>query len=121
MTDYLDPDDVDELIDEKGFHYRDRGLMLSALAAPLPVFGEEVHVGVHRKAAALITAINRDHPLLDGNKRLGWYLTCAFYEFNGFELWVDAAEGDHDIRLIAAGDLSLDEVTAWLERHAHPL
>ncbi len=83
MTEYLHPEDVDELIADKGFHYRDRGGLLSALAAPMPVFGEEVHEGIHRKAAVLFTAINHNHPLLDGNKRLSWYLTAVFYDFNG--------------------------------------
>ena len=36
----------------------------------MPVFGEEVYPGIHQKAAVLISAINHNHPLLDGNKRL---------------------------------------------------
>jgi death-on-curing protein len=49
VTEYIEPDDVDELLEVEGFHYRDRGLLLSALAAPLPTFGEEVHPGPHQK------------------------------------------------------------------------
>jgi death-on-curing protein len=47
VTDYLEPIDVEDLIASMGFHLRDRNLLLSALAAPLPVFGEEVYPSVH--------------------------------------------------------------------------
>lgn len=55
-----------------GSPIRDRDLLLSALAAPLPVFGEEVYLGLYNKAGILMLASNRDHPLSDGNKRLSW-------------------------------------------------
>ncbi|BAJ74082.1 prophage maintenance system killer protein [Microbacterium testaceum StLB037] len=121
MTEYLDPDDVDGLVRAKGFHYRDRNGLLSALAAPLPVFGEEVHVGIHRKAAVLLAAINSNHPLLDGNKRLSWYVTAVFYDFNGYDLMVAADEGDLFIRRVAgASPPSVEDIAAWLRGHARP-
>ena len=49
MTEYIEPEDVDELVEVEGFHYRDRGLLLSALAAPMPVFGERSIPGFTRK------------------------------------------------------------------------
>jgi len=121
VTSYPLPQDVDDLVAEKGFTYRDRGLMLSALAAPMPVFGEVVYPGLHLKAAVLIIAINRNHPLLDGNKRLSWYLTVIFYALNGYDLHVDAGDGDRYIRLIAAGDESLQDVELWLDNHTDRL
>lgn len=122
MTEYIEPDDIDELVEVEGFTYRDRGLLLSALAAPLPVFGEEVYPGLHEKAAVLISAINRDHPLLDGNKRLSWFITVAFYAINGLNLRVtDVDDADRFIRLIAAGDASVGDIAQWLEAHTVPL
>lgn len=122
MTEYIEPDDVDELVEVEGFHYRDHGLLLSALAAPLPVFGEEVYPGLHQKAAALISAINRDHPLVDGNKRLSWFITVAFYAINGFNLRAgDVAEADRFVRRIAAGELPVGDIELWLEHHTSPL
>ncbi len=122
MTEYLRPDDVDMLVESEGWHWKDRGLALSALAAPLPVFGEEVHPGLHRKAAVLLLALNRDHPLLDGNKRLSWYLVRAFYALNGYDLSATADEGDRYIRLIAGETPPpLDDIEMWLDKHAQPL
>lgn len=122
MTEYIEPEDVDELVEAEGFRYRDRGLMLSALAAPLPVFGEEVYPGLHQKAAVLMSAINRDHPLLDGNKRLSWFITVAFYAINDVNLRPgDVEDADRHIRLIASGEVPLSDIEAWLEERTTPL
>ena len=50
--------------------------------------------GIHQKAAVLISAINHNHPLLDGNKRLSWFVTVAFYDINGYDLRADAEDAD---------------------------
>lgn len=121
MTEYILPEDVDDLVERKQWHYRDRGLMVSALGSPLPVFGEEVNPGLHLKAALLLTALNHNHPLLDGNKRLSWYVVTAFYEINGFDLYTTPEDGDRYIRLLAGENPpSLDDVQKWLDEHVRP-
>lgn len=123
MTEYIEPEDVDDLVESIGFHYRDRNLLLSALAAPLPVFDEEVYPRLHQKAAVLIRAINHNHPLLDGNKRLSWFVTVAFYELNGYDLRVDDVDdADRYIRLIASETPpTLEDIELWLDKHTYPL
>ena len=122
MTEYIEPDDVDELVEVEGFHYRDRGLLMLALAAPMPVFGEEIYPGRHQKAAVLMNAINRDHPLLDGNKRLSWFIAVAFYALNGLNLRADDVDDDdRNIRLIASSEVSLSDIERWLDEHTSPL
>lgn len=121
MTEYVTPEDVDELCSEVGFHVRERSLLLSALAAPLPVFGEEVYPEPHQKAAVLISAINQNHPLFDGNKRLSWFVAVAFYELNGMDLSASAREIDDFIRGVAGGAVSTQEIEAWLQRHTAEL
>lgn len=120
MTEYIEPEDVDDWVARHGFHYRDRGLMLSALHAPMPVFGQDVHVGLAQKAAALLLAFNRDHPLMDGNKRLSWLVTAAFCELNELELRVDPAEGERFVLLVADGKLDLIEIAGWIRDHLVP-
>lgn len=117
MTEYILPEDVDALIERLGLHYKDRNLLLSALAAPMPVFAEEIYAGLHEKAAALLVRINRNHPLLDGNKRLSWFVVTAFYELNGYDLIAGSREADRVIREIAAGTRDLEEVEIWLSAH----
>ena len=122
MTGNIEPDDVDELVEVEGFHYRDRGLLMLALAAPMPVFGEEVYPGLHQKAAVLMNAINRDHPLLDGNKRLSWLIAVALYAINGFNLRAkDVDDADRYIRLIASGEMPVSDIQRWLDENTAPL
>lgn len=126
MTEFLDPEDVEALLDEEGFHYKDgargRNLLLSALAAPMPVFGEDVHPTLDEKAAVLLVAVMRNHALADGNTRLAWFVTVAFLELNGVDLVVDDVGGaDRFLRSIASGDVEPGEVAEWLRARMHPL
>ena len=125
-VEYLDPADVEALLDDEGFHFKDgargRNLLLSALAAPMPVFGEEVHPTLDEKAAALLLAVMRNHPLADGNKRLAWFATVAFLELNELDLVVDdVAEADRFLREVASGAVDLDAVAAWVRARIRPL
>ena len=125
-VEHLDPDDVEALLDDEGFHFKDgargRNLLLSALAAPMPVFGEEVHPTLDEKAAALLLAVMRNHPLADGNKRLAWFATVAFLELNELDLVVDdVAEADRFLREVASGAVDLDAVAAWVRARIRPL
>ena len=126
MTEYLDPTDVEALLDEEGFHYKDgargRNLLLSALAVPMPVFGEDVHPTLDEKAAALLLAVNRNHALADGNKRLAWFVTVAFLELNDDDLVVDDVDAtDRFLRTVAAGEVGLDDLSIWIRERMHPL
>jgi death-on-curing protein len=49
VTEYLEPRAVLGLIRQLSFHVRDKNLLLSALASPLPVFGEEMYEEMSRK------------------------------------------------------------------------
>ena len=63
---------------------RDIGLLSSAAARPsTTVFGGEAYETVWTKAAALLHSLVKNHPLVDGNKRLGWMACAVFLEING--------------------------------------
>lgn len=125
MTDFLYPDMEDALYvcERAGLYIRDEGALASALARPgSVVWGTEAYEGIHLKGAALLDAVNRSHPLLDGNKRLSWTLVDAFYDMNGYRLTVDPDEGDRFVRSVGGDDhLTLEEIAGWLEAHARPL
>ena len=108
------------ICDRFGLHIRDGGSLASALARPSQVvWGVEAYVGIHAKAAALLDAVNRSHPLHDGNKRLSWLLVASFYEVNGYSLVVDPPAGAAFIRAVGGDDhLTLDAVADWLSEHA---
>ncbi|MFM7490319.1 MAG: type II toxin-antitoxin system death-on-curing family toxin [Actinomycetota bacterium] len=89
---------------------RDIGLLGSAVARPqTSVFGEDAYPDVFSKAAALLQSIVNNHPLIDGNKRLGWLATAVFLELNDvqaskatnddvydFVIWVASSNPDLD-------------------------
>jgi hypothetical protein len=56
-----------------GTPIRDAGLVDSAAHRPrTTAFGQDAYPDLHTKAAAILHSILRNHPLVDGNKRLAW-------------------------------------------------
>ncbi len=92
------------------------GLAESAIAAPRAGFGDtDVYPTLLEKAAVLLERLARNHPLPDGNKRTAFLLTEIFLEINGSAL--DGELPDVDVPMveqIAAGEVSQDEIVAWL-------
>ena len=97
----------------------DLGLVESAVARPQQaVFGEEVHVGIHAKAAALMHSLISNHAFLDGNKRAGVIAARLFYLLNGYEL---VAEQDAVVELamgVAEGRYDVEDIAPVLESWA---
>lgn len=95
---------------------RDIGLLGSAVARPqTSVFGEDAYPDVFSKAAALLQSIVNNHPLVDGNKRLGWLATAVFLELND----VKASEATNDdvydfVIWVASSNPDLDVITPRL-------
>ena len=95
---------------------RDIGLLDAAAARPrASAFGEDAYPELWTKAAALLQSVVKNHPLVDGNKRLGWLATATFLELNGIE--VTEATNDDVYELVvrvAAGQLGVDEIAQGL-------
>ena len=115
-TEFLDLDDVLHLAERllgSPAPVRDVGLLGSAVARPrTTAFGEDAYPDIWHKAAALLQSIVKNHPLVDGNKRLGWVAAAVFLELNGvaasgisnddvYEFVMSVASGSHDIGEIA--------------------
>lgn len=111
---YLDLETLLFIVDEAGLQaVRDHGLLESAAMRPqTSVFGEDAYPTIDEKAAAFMESIVRNHPLVDGNKRLGWIAAKTFYVLNGirlaaphddaYGLVIGIAEGKVDYRESAA-------------------
>lgn len=66
---------------------RDPGLLESAAFRPrATVFGSDAYPSVYEKAAALMESLARNHPLVDGNKRLALGALIVFLGVNGLRL-----------------------------------
>lgn len=69
---------------------RDLGSLESAAHRPgAVVYGQEAYPGLDRRAAALLDSVVGNHPVVDGNKRLGWLGVVVLYGLNDVDL--DAA------------------------------
>lgn len=76
--------DVLAIADKLGVAVRDPGLVESAVARPRSsVFGADAYPDLWTKAAALLQSLTRNHPFVDGNKRIGWITATAFLTVNG--------------------------------------
>ncbi len=72
---------------------RDLGLLESACDVPRNQWGYGGVTDIPTLATALLFAICRNHPFMQGNKRTGFMAALAFMELNG---WEAPAELDSD-------------------------
>ena len=104
------------------FEIRDVGLLESASARPRSTaFGEDAYPSIHLKAAALLHSIARNHPLVDGNKRLALAATIAFYGLNGVRLTMSNDQAYELVMAVAAGELDdVERIAGRLESDTAP-
>ncbi len=118
--------DVEDLVDLAGLllgdppPIRDMGLLGSAAARPqTTVFGEDAYHDIWTKAAALLQSGVKNHPLIDGNKRLGWLSTAVFLELNGVATQHATNDDVYEFVVgIAAGASTIEEIAQGLRRLA---
>ncbi len=96
---------------------RDRGLFESAMARPqqLACYGEPDAAAL---AAAYAYGLARNHPFVDGNKRIAAVISETFLTLNGYELTATDAELVVAFLELAAGDLSEEELADWFRQHS---
>jgi len=114
---YLRTEDLLTLADDLGcLVLRDIGLLDSAAHRPRStVLGRDAYPSLHQKAAVLLESIVRNHPLVDGNKRLGWLALVVFYALNGIDVEVSDDEAYDLIIALASGQVDYQDVAARLE------
>ena len=79
----------DHLIQETGGTpgLRDDGSLASAMSSPFHSFeGNDLFPSTQQKAARLAYGLVKNHPFIDGNKRIGAHAMLVFLALNGIEL-----------------------------------
>ena len=90
---------------------RDHGLLASAASRPQStVLGHDAYPGIEDKAGALFHSLARNHPLIDGNKRLALAGLIAFLGVNGHRLTLTNEQAYDLTMAVAAGEI--DDVAA---------
>ena len=101
---------------------RDIDLLKSALGMPSATYGGEfLHTDVYEMAAAYLFHLTRNHPFLDGNKRVGAVTSLVFLTLNGYEF--DAPEDDFAdmVLAVARGEIDKAEVAVFIRRWSRRL
>ena len=97
---------------------RDLHGLESALAQPRMTFeGDDLYPSVVEKAAALGFSLIKNHPFVDGNKRLGHAAMELFLLMNSFEIRAPTDEQERLILRVASGEAGREELVGWLERY----
>ena len=95
---------------------RDHGLLDSALAQPRATFGGELlHETVWQAAGAYGFHLVKNHPFLDGNKRIAGVAMGIFLGLNGYRMTATEAEFYVLIAALAASECSKEQLTTWLQ------
>lgn len=124
MTEPVEPVglDVDEVIDMHAEQLsifggpegiRNRGMLESVLMRPV----NEWHYGetdMAALAAAYAFGLARNHPFVDGNKRIAFLVMIVFLRINEIKFAPLPGEATEIILALAAGEVSEASLTRWI-------
>lgn len=100
---------------------RDEGLLESALARPRMRFEYEDGADLAALAASLAFGLAKNHPFVDGNKRVAFAALFTFLGMNGSELTASESEAVTAILAVASSAMSEEELAAWIRGHSKKL
>jgi death-on-curing protein len=92
---------------------RDRGLLESALNRPvnLAAYGNP---DVFECAAAYAFGLAKNHPFVDGNKRVAFLAAGVFLRLNGWHLQATQIDAIQTVLALASGEVSETDFAIWL-------
>ena len=97
---------------------RDEGLLDSAVNTPLQTFsGQDLYPTVLEKAVRLGFGLIRNHPFIDGNKRIGTHAMLVFLNLNSITLSYEDDELISTILSVASGEMDADGLLKWIQQH----
>jgi death-on-curing protein len=96
---------------------RDKGLLESALARPRNLVNYQPQSDVLALAASYGFGIAKNHPFIDGNKRVAFQVMYTFLGLNGFTISATEPEAVEVMLALASGAIGESEVEVWLRGH----
>lgn len=98
---------------------RDEGLLDSAMGRPLQRHHYE-QPDLFDLAASYAHGLVKNHPFLDGNKRIGFMAAYTFLGVNGSFLQAPEEQAVLQTLALAAGEIDADAYAAWLRESCTP-
>lgn len=99
---------------------RDRGLLESALERPRNRFHYEPTSDLPSLAASYGFGLAKNHPFIDGNKRVAFQAMYLFLGLDGLRIDASEEEVVATILSLASGDLDEPGLAVWLRDHVTP-
>ena len=97
---------------------RDQGLLESALAMPQAGMGDEYfHRDLYEMAAAYLFHIVKNHPFVDGNKRVGTMATFIFLRMNGIDVTAPEPALERLVVSVASDGADKPSIARFLRQH----
>ncbi|MBQ3007442.1 MAG: type II toxin-antitoxin system death-on-curing family toxin [Clostridia bacterium] len=94
---------------------RDFALLESALESAFQTFGgKELYPSKEEKGARLGYALISNHAFVDGNKRIGMYVTMTFLEVNGIKIDPTVDDVARVGLAVASGEMKYDDLLEWI-------
>ena len=99
---------------------RDIGLLRSAMARPRNrlAYGEPRLTDL---AAAYAFGIVRNHPFIDGNKRVALVAIVSFLDINGEQFIADEPSAKLTIERLAASEIAEEALADWIAANVEPV
>ena len=92
---------------------RDEGMLQSALERPINKWHYE-QADLAELAASYAFGLAKNHPFVDGNKRIAFMTMVAFLRKNGVRFAPDQAQATTIILALAAGEVSEASLARWI-------
>jgi len=106
---------------------RDEGLLRSALAQPEATYDDTLlHPTLEAQAGAYLYHLVKNHPFIDGNKRVGAASCLVFIDLNGRELDPKLDEEnptsgrtyfEEVVLAVATGEMEKEDLIEFLKKH----
>jgi death on curing protein len=95
----------------------DAGLLDLTLTSPINKWNNNPAAHLDELAAAYGFGLARNHPFVDGNKRIAFIATVLFLRVNAYRLSSDPLDEIQTMLSLAAGELSEEEFAVWIRNH----
>ncbi|MCK5720160.1 MAG: type II toxin-antitoxin system death-on-curing family toxin [Thiomargarita sp.] len=97
---------------------RDQSMLESAVAQPYMSYGgHDLYPTLIEKVAALGFSLIKNHPFVDGNKRIGHAAIEVTLLMNGYEIQADIDVQESVILAVAASKIGRESFLEWLRVH----
>jgi len=100
---------------------RDIDLLKSALGMPPATYGGDfLHTDIFEMAAGYLFHLVKNHPFVDGNKRVGAVAALVFLDLNGFDFHAPEDDFAEMVLAVARGEINKSQVAVFIRNWSKP-